>query len=119
MHLLSVSLSAISHCTPPTPDSQQIVERAIGLVKKNTNGVATGIDTYNTVPIRRRLEDVEAATTTVNCDNDDALIHHHNGGGNGIVREFKYIPKSDRKKKDGVLKGTTKGRSSSSSRRTR
>ncbi len=84
-------------------------------MKKNTNGVATRIDTYNTVPIGRRLEDVEAATTTVNCDNDDALIHHHNGGGNGIVREFKYVPKSDRKK-DGFLKGTTKGRSS---RRTR
>ncbi len=122
MRFPSLFLSAISHCTPPpTPDSQHIVERAIGVVKKSTNGVASGIDTYNTVPIGRRLEDVEASSImTVNCDDNDALVHHHNEGGKGIVREFKYVPKSDRKKKDGGLKSgdTTKGRRSSS-RRTR
>ncbi len=70
------------------------MERAIGLVKKKAaNGMETGIDTYNTVPLGRRLEDFEAAITV----NDDGLVQH-SGDGNGIVREFKYIPKSERKK---------------------
>ncbi len=84
------------------------MERAIGLVKKNGNGVATELDTYDTVPLGRRLEEVEAGTT-VNDDSDDLV--KHSGGGNGIVREFKYIPKSDGKKKGGLL-STTKGHSS-------
>ncbi len=83
------------------------MEKAIGFVKKNAaNGTGIGIDTYNTVPLGRRLEDFEAAITVNDCH-----LVQHSGDGNGIVREFKYIPKSDRKKKGDGTSTTTKGRS--------